>query len=72
VGGISYLLTATKTQDQVQLGLFLDIVVRQGAAVFQLLASKDQSLVLWRHAFFVPEMGGCLEWVSRGLTPAGE
>ena len=31
-------------------GLLLDIVVRQRAPVFQLLAREDQSLLVWRNA----------------------
>merc|ERR1719443_2807576 len=35
---------ATEAQHQVECGLLLDVVITQGAAVFQLLASEDQSL----------------------------
>ena len=31
-------------------GLFLDVVVCKGAAVFQLLARKDEALLVWRNA----------------------
>ncbi|XP_044516046.1 IQ domain-containing protein H [Gracilinanus agilis] len=42
--------TATpKTQNQVEGGFFLDVVVRQGTAIFQLLACKDEPLL---HQFF--------------------
>ena len=30
-----------------QSGLFLDVVVRQGAAIFQLFPGKDQPLLVW-------------------------
>ena len=33
--------------------LFLDVVVGQGAAVLELLASKDQALLIWRNTFLV-------------------
>jgi len=38
-------------------GLFLDVVVREGAAIFQLLASEDQPLLVWGNAFFVLDFG---------------
>ena len=36
----------TQTQDQVESGLLLDVVVSQGAAILQLLAGKDQALLV--------------------------
>ena len=44
-GGVDLLLTllgtATKTEDEVECGLLLDVVIREGAAVFELLAGED-------------------------------
>ena len=37
--------------------ILLDVVVRQRAAVFQLLAGKDQALLVWRDAFLVLDLG---------------
>ena len=37
---------SSQTQDQVKGGLLLDIVVSQGASILQLLASKDQPLLV--------------------------
>merc|ERR1712050_662860 len=34
--------TSTETEDQVQSGLLLDVVVRKGTAIFKLFSSKDQ------------------------------
>ena len=39
-----------QAQHQVQGGLLLDVVVRQGAAILQLLAGKDQALLVRRDA----------------------
>merc|ERR1711935_701126 len=33
--------------------LLLDVVVREGATIFQLFAGKDQSLLIWRNALLV-------------------
>ena len=47
------LAATTETQHQVESGLLLDVVVRQSAAIFQLLASKDKTLLVWGNAFFI-------------------
>ena len=48
------LLGATaEPQHEVERGFFLDVVVGQGAAVFELFAGEDQTLLVWRDAFFV-------------------
>ena len=41
---------ATETEDKVQSGLLLDVVVRKGAAILKLLASEDQALLVGRDA----------------------
>ena len=49
-GGVGLLLlflaTTAQAQDQVQGRLLLDVVVRQGAPVLQLLAGEDQTLLI--------------------------
>merc|ERR1711874_16811 len=40
-----------------QSGFLLDIIVRKGAAIFQLLASKDQTLLIWGNALLVLDLG---------------
>ena len=37
---------STQTQHQVKGGLFLDVVVSQGAAILELLAGKDKALLI--------------------------
>jgi len=41
----------------VQGGLFLDVVVRESSAIFELFSSEDQSLLIWRDAFLVLNFG---------------
>ena len=48
---------ATKTQDQVKGSFFLDVVIRQRAAIFQLFTRKDQTLLIRGDAFFVLDLG---------------
>merc|ERR1712243_179465 len=38
-------------------GLFLDVIVREGPSIFELLAGKDQSLLIWRNSFLVLDLG---------------
>merc|ERR1712209_114776 len=42
--------TSSQSQDKMEGGLLLDVVVREGPAIFQLLSSKDQSLLVWGDA----------------------
>jgi len=44
------LVAAPQAQHQVQGGLLLNVVVCQGAAVLQLLAGKDETLLVGRDA----------------------
>merc|ERR1719146_547710 len=48
--------TAAQAQHQVQRRLLLDVVVRQRAAVLQLLAGKDQALLVGRDALLVLDL----------------
>merc|ERR1712174_115599 len=38
-------------------GLFLDVVIRKRASIFQLLTGEDQSLLLGRNSFLVLDLG---------------
>jgi hypothetical protein len=40
----------------VKRGFFLDVVVRERATVLQLLASKDEALLIRRDSFFVLDL----------------
>merc|ERR1712161_154252 len=49
--------TSSQTENQMQGGLLLDVVVGEGAAIFELLAGKDQSLLIWGNSFLVLDLG---------------
>jgi hypothetical protein len=49
--------TTTQTEDKVESRLLLDVVVAQGAAVFELLASEDKTLLIRRDALLVLDLG---------------
>lgn len=40
------LSSTTKTKDEVKGGLLLDVVIREGPIILQLLASEDQALLV--------------------------
>jgi hypothetical protein len=40
-----------------QRALFLDVVVGQGAAIFELLAGEDQALLVWWDTLFILDFG---------------
>ena len=42
-----------EAEDKMQSGLFLNVVVRESATIFKLLAGEDQSLLVGRNAFLV-------------------
>ncbi len=54
----THLHAAAQAQHQVQRGLLLDVVVGQRAAVLQLLAGKDQALLVGRDALLVLQGAG--------------
>jgi len=68
----------TETENQMQSGLLLNVVVREGATIFKLFASKDQPLLVWGNAFFVLDFSldifNCIRWFylkGNGLASQG-
>merc|ERR1712018_350779 len=45
--------TSSQSENQVEGRLLLDVVVRESSSILQLLASKDQPLLIWGNAFLV-------------------
>jgi len=45
--------TTAETQDEMQSGFLLNVVIRKGSAIFQLLSSEDQPLLVGRNALLV-------------------
>jgi hypothetical protein len=52
-------LSTSKSEDEMESGLFLDVVVRKGSAILELLSSEDESLLIWWDTFFVLDL--CLD-----------
>merc|ERR1712190_617995 len=53
----SSLHTSAETQDQVQGGLLLDVVIRKRASVLELLPCEDQALLIWWDSLLVLDLG---------------
>ena len=50
---LALLATTTEAEDEVQRRFLLDVVVGQGSAILELLASEDQTLLIGGDAFLV-------------------
>jgi hypothetical protein len=50
-------MSTTKTQDEMQRGFLLNIVVGQSTAIFELLASKNETLLIRGNALLVLNLG---------------
>ena len=48
--------TATKSEDQMERGLLLNVVIGKGAAILKLLAGEDQTLLIGRNSFLVLDL----------------
>merc|ERR1712153_141537 len=48
--------TTSKSEDEMESGLLLDVVIRKSSAIFQLLTGEDESLLIWRDTFFVLDL----------------
>jgi hypothetical protein len=48
--------TSSKSENKMESGLFLDVVIGEGSAVFELLTSKDESLLIWWDTFLVLDL----------------
>lgn len=64
--------TTTQTEHQVQSGLLLDVVVGKSASILQLLAGKDQTLLIWWDSLFVLDLSLDILDGVRGLDLQGD
>ncbi|WVZ05795.1 hypothetical protein V8G54_019141 [Vigna mungo] len=59
--GICLLLTllgaTAETEDEMESGLFLDVIVGEGATVLELLSCEDETLLIWWDALLVLDLG---------------
>jgi hypothetical protein len=64
--------TTTETENKVQSRLLLDVVVGEGSAILELLASEDQSLLVRGNALLVLDLGLDIVDGVRGLDLEGD
>jgi len=64
--------TTTETEDQMQSGLLLNVVIGQGAAIFELLAGEDETLLIWGDTLLVLDLGLDVFDGVRGLHFKGD
>ena len=57
----------TEAEDQVKSGLLLNVVVAEGASVFELLTSEDEALLIGRNTFLILDLGLDIVNGIRGL-----
>jgi streptomycin 6-kinase len=61
-----------ETEDKVEGGLLLDVVIGKGAAILKLLASKDEALLIGRNALLVLDLRLDVVDSIRGLDLEGD
>ena len=49
--------TSSESQNQMEGGLLLDVVIRESSSIFELLTSEDESLLIWGNTFFILDLG---------------
>merc|ERR1712045_878031 len=54
---LAFLTATSETEYQVKSGFFLDVIVRQSSAIFQLFSSENQTLLIWRNSLLVLYLG---------------
>merc|ERR1719450_1930407 len=71
----SFSVSTSKSENQVKGRLLLDVVIRKGSAILELLTSEDKSLLIWWDTFLVLDLGldvlnsvGWLDIEGDGLT----
>ena len=60
--------TTSESEDEMESRLLLDVVVGEGSAVFELLSSEDESLLIGRDSFLVLDLGLDILNSVRGLN----
>ena len=48
--------TTSKSQNEMESGFLLDVVVRESSSIFKLLTGKDKSLLIWWDTFFILDL----------------
>merc|ERR1719408_228466 len=49
--------TSSKSENEMESGFLLDVVVGEGSSILKLLSSEDESLLIWWNTFFILNFG---------------
>ena len=49
--------TTSESEDEMESGLLLDVVVRESSSILELLSGEDESLLIWWDTFLVLDLG---------------
>ena len=49
--------SSSKSEDEMEGGLLLDVVVRESSSILELLSGEDESLLIWGNTFFILDLG---------------
>ena len=60
--------TSSESEHQVESGLLLDVVIREGSSIFQLLSSEDESLLIGGDALLILDLGPIFRLCFQVLT----
>jgi len=70
--------TTSESENEMESGFLLDIVVLEGSAILELFSGKDESLLIWGNSFLVLDLGlhvlngiGLLDIEGDGLSSEG-
>jgi len=70
--------TTAETEDEMEGGLLLDVVILESAAILKLLSGEDESLLVWGNSFLILDLGlhvldgiGLLDIEGDGLASEG-
>jgi len=66
------LSSSAKTKDKVKGGLLLDVVIREGATIFELLPSEDETLLIRGNSFLILDLRLDVVDGVRGLDIEGD
>merc|ERR1719438_551450 len=64
--------TSSQSKHKMKGAFLLDVIIREGSSIFQLLPSKDQSLLIWGNSFLVLDLGLDILNGIRGFNLQGD
>merc|ERR1719414_2076271 len=58
--------SSSKAEYKMKSTFLLDVIIRKGAAIFELFSSEDETLLIWRNSFLILDFGlyifNCIRW----------